>query len=134
MTVEPDPLTAFLQARIEEDAHVARAVVSACRDVRHEWPPEQAPGRGGPALTEFLRHFSESRMLREVEAKRAILAEHPLTRHVIPPGYRLVGEGFGCELCHDWDGVTEGRGYCGTLLAAVAVYSGHPDYRQEWKP
>ena len=59
--------------------------------------------------------------VRALMARDRILAAHPITTKVIPPGYRAgTGEKFGCETCHDWDGVTEGRGYCETLLALGA--------------
>ena len=91
-----DDLIAFLAARLDEDERAA--------------------------LTENLA----PRALSEVKAKRAILAEHPVTAEVISPGYRGGGDPFGCENCHDWDGVTEGYGYCGTLLAFAAIWGDHP--------
>jgi hypothetical protein len=97
-----DDLIAFLAARLDEDERAART---------ENLPP---------------------RALSEVKAKRAILPEHQITDRVISPGYQRRGDPFGCENCHDWDGATEGRGYCGTLLALAAVYADHPDYRQEW--
>jgi hypothetical protein len=75
------------------------------------------PGCALPGL-----HLDPPRARCEIDAKRAILAAHPLTTEVIPPGYRTgTGQPFGCETCHDWDGVTEGRGYCDTLLALAAA-------------
>ena len=110
MTAQPD-LAAFINARLDEDETAARGA----------WPEG--------IFGDWMRKGS-ARALREAAAKRAILAAHPVTTEVIPPGYRAgTGEKFGCETCHDWDGVTEGRGYCGTLRALAAVYADHPDYR-----
>jgi Family of unknown function (DUF6221) len=73
------------------------------------------------------------RQLREVEAKRAILAVH---------APREGGDGAGaeiqvCQTC-SWDGGAgdvEGDPYpCETLRFLAAVYSDHPDYQEEWKP
>lgn len=121
-------LAKFLAARFDEDERAADAVVFACRDSRQPWPPEQAPGRGGPALTAYLKHFSEHRSVREVAAKRSVLARHePL------PG--LNDELF-CAWCSTDTGGPEldWPWPCQDALAIAAVYSDHPDCRPEWKP
>jgi Family of unknown function (DUF6221) len=103
-----DDLTAFLKARLAEDE------------------AEAASFAGPPSLRERQR--------REAEAKRAILAAHPV---------RPVRNGT-CQVCTDVEG-TSYLSYlsdqhkvapppCPTLRALAAVYSDHPDYRQEWKP
>jgi hypothetical protein len=55
-------------------------------------------------------------------AHRKILEAHSLTTSVIPPGYGEHTAGFGCETCHNWDGITEGRGNCATILALAEGY------------
>ena len=60
--------------------------------------------------------------LRRCAADRKILAAHPYTTRVINPGYGSQSAGFGCETCHDWDGVPEGRGNCATILALAEGY------------
>jgi hypothetical protein len=106
-----EDLIAFIGARLDEDEQRAGYVHDGQRDSE----PLGGTGRcvcGWPA-----------RVDREVEAMRAILAAHPVTTEVIPPGYQAgTGEKFGCETCHDWDGATEGRGYCETLLALAAIW------------
>lgn len=87
----------------------------------------------GADHSHIARH-DPARVLAECDAKRRIVAAHPLTGSVIPEGYVGRNEGFGCETCHDWDGVTEALGNCDTLLALALVYAEHPDYRDEWKP
>ncbi len=108
-------LIVFLTARLDEDEAAADTVLFACRDSRQPWPPEQAPGRGGPALTAFLRHFSENRMLREVEAKRKIV--------------RRCMAGMD-ELDVYPNGLLTPRALLSrqTLMDLAAVYSDHPDY------
>lgn len=60
--------------------------------------------------------------LRFCTADRKILAAHPYTTRVVNPSYGQHTAGFGCETCHDWDGVPEGRGNCGTILALAEAY------------
>src|SRR5258706_4481378 len=113
-------LAKFLEARIGEVERAAGAVAVACRDVRMPWPPEQAQGRGGPALTDFLRHFGEMRMLREVDAKQMILAEHA-------SAHNQRGDTL-CFTC------TEGPWPCRTIALLAAVYSDHEDFDEGWRP
>lgn len=65
-------------------------------------------------------------ILRRCAADRKILAAHPYTTRVINPGYGPQSAGFGCETCHDWDGVPEGRGNCPTILALAEAYGLEP--------
>jgi hypothetical protein len=113
-------LAMFVSERLAEDLKVADGVVFACRDSRQPWPPEQAPGRGGPALTEYLRHFSEQRSLRQFSALREILAYHTeVQAWPWPPadGDEAVQEAMGIVLRH-----------------LATIWSDHPDFRPEWKP
>ncbi|WP_411096000.1 DUF6221 family protein [Streptomyces sp. 020-2-3H-GM] len=59
---------------------------------------------------------------RRCAADRKILAAHPYTTRVVDPSYGPHTAGFGCETCHDWDGVPEGRGNCPTILALAEAY------------
>lgn len=105
-------ITEFLLARIAEDE--AWVIRSDCEC-----------GEGWPRLPSC-----PDRVLAECEAKRGILAEHPITDKVV--GYGGGKHLFGCETCHDWDGVTEGHGYCPTLRYLAAPHSDHPDYDAGW--
>lgn len=60
--------------------------------------------------------------LRRCAADRKILAAHPYTTRVVNPVDGSHTAGFGCETCHDWDGVPEGRGNCATILALAEAY------------
>lgn len=64
-------------------------------------------------------------VLRRCAADRKILAAHPYTTRVVT-GYGEHTAGFGCETCHDWDGVPEGRGNCATILALAEAYGLEP--------
>ncbi len=97
-------LTAFLEARIDEDERYLKSN-------RH--------------------HLWTERPLREAAAKRAILAEHGPAN-----GGRDTDR---CRVCtaiaHTGMGQTDARRFrapCPTLLFLAAVYSDHPDYREEW--
>src|SRR5690348_3635216 len=103
-----DDLTAFLNARLDEDEQRAKG--------------SPAEGRVWP------------RALREVEAERAILAEH------LPREYDRYGRtGTYCRTC-----VTDHEAYmdddapdpwpCATVRHLAAVWSDHADYRPEWAP
>jgi hypothetical protein len=110
--VSAKDLVAFLKARLDED--------------EANWQREKAEGFG--ADTPWM----VDRMLCEVEAKRAILAEHG-------PGYPVTyPEPSGqptCGVCHagGWD--YEAAAWpCLTVRILAAVYSDHPDYDESWKP
>jgi Family of unknown function (DUF6221) len=120
-----DTLAEFLTARLDEDAKVADALYFAARI------PDKVPdffAAGGPAAEQFWGRFDPAWVLREVEAKRAILAEHTS----VPSRYI---ESSTCALCsvHTMKASTPVRWPCETVCALAAVYSGHPDYRAEWK-
>ena len=100
-------LAEFITARLGEDERWA-----------HEWQ-------------KIRDDWVEVRVLREVAAKRAILAEHA-------PGYPTTypkpsGQPT-CGVCHaggfEWE---PEKWPCATVRALGAVWSDHPDWR-EWKP
>lgn len=82
-------------------------------------------GRDDPAGLHIELHDPAS-ALRRCAADRKILAAHPYTWNVVNPSYGTHGAEFGCETCHDWDGVTEGRGNCATILALAEGYGLEP--------
>ena len=97
-----DGLTAFLTARLDEDE-------ASARDVRYIWP------------TSFEITLNPARVLREVEAGRAILAEY----------------GRIAESARRYPNAANAAALIAMQTAVrhlVAVYSDHPDYRPEWKP
>jgi hypothetical protein len=55
-------------------------------------------------------------------AHRKILEAHPYTDNVVPAGYQGSCAPFGCQTCHDWDGMTVGQGNCDTVLALAEGY------------
>lgn len=120
-----DSIAAFIEARVIEaeasarEFHEAR-ICSGCSD---GWEAGFDPDRcdcGYPV-----------RVLAEVAAKRAIIAT------TFQYEAKIDGE-WGC--CHSADAIA--RGYCpdtkvdeiDILRRLAAVWSSHPDYRQEWAP
>ena len=67
--------------------------------------------------TRFIADHDPARVLREVAAKRAILAEHAA----------------GADPCDVHDASLRTIP-CDTVLHIAAVWSDHDDYRQEWAP
>jgi hypothetical protein len=79
-----------------------------------------------PQDARHIARHDPARVLREVEAKRVILAGHR-------PDERERYWCGRCRIVRD-DNIWVGPAYpCSTLLALAAVYSDHPDYRAEWK-
>ena len=134
-----DDLTAFLSARLDEDEAVAKAAASAAGPRWHHelyWPDDGGDATAvifsaaGAPLADTLHREDEemaahiarhdpARVLRDVEAKRRLLARHWPDR-------------FGCQYCAD-GGHNSDRG-CADLADLGAIWSDHPDYREEWKP
>lgn len=75
-----------------------------------------------PGAAAFIALADPAAARRRCASDRKILAAHPYTTQVINPGYGPHSAGFGCETCHDWDGVTEGRGNCDTILALADAH------------
>lgn len=141
----PPSLVAFLAARLDEDEAGAQGCMNCGLPVRREttktgwthgdrgavgggWQGVRCPGK----VTGALPWPDPARVLREVEAKRAILGEHQ-------PGYSTTypkpsGQPT-CSVCNEgsWD-VECIPWPCPTVRHLSAIYSGHPGYRQEWKP
>ena len=118
-------LAEFLAARLDEDAATARAAGSCDY---YDDVDECVP------LADERNHMlrqSPARVLREVAAKRAILA--------MIWQYEAVTDGEWGD-CHSAEQIAAGK--CpdvdpdevdGVRILA-AVYSDHPDYQPEWKP
>jgi hypothetical protein len=131
----PIPLVEFLTTRLDEDEQTARlaARMAAAQQVKVDAGDESMTTRLMPLLNDMLddeavraylldppRHAGANdpaRMLREVEAKRAIVESAAM------PVAATQEARLGWEAQGD------------TILRALAtVYSDHPDYRDEWRP
>jgi hypothetical protein len=144
-----DDLTAFITARLDEDEAAVLAATpgpwkhmclgsEGCLVLR-ETGTVRERGRGRVARfgqkdwaadhadAEFVARHDPARVLREVAAKRAILGRHkPLHGRY----------GFCCAWCSD-DVDAFGLSHswpCADVRDIIAVWCGHPDYRQDWAP
>jgi hypothetical protein len=137
----PDDLTAFVAARLAEDEAAARAALesewfahvaefaradhyAAFGDLAVEydqWLPDVADG------AHVARH-DRARALREVAAKRAVLALHHAALY---EGRNSDGDERSDYFCNECD---LEKFPCRTVGLLAAVWSDHPDYRAEWAP
>lgn len=134
-------LTDFITARLAEDEKTARAAIYDRYNTTEEW--HCGEGKGGirtwwvadgwgdgivqttetayPAeMATHIARFDPKRVLREVEAKRAILARHCPDR----PPY--------VEYCRECENTRLNE--CPELRDLAAIWSDDPDYREEWRP
>ena len=114
-----DGLTAFLSARLDEDEAAAAACIG---DSGLEWYADRAAMGFEPRAAAHIARHDPARVLREVTAGREILRRHGLASE----------DSMNCLWCSE-----DYRPYrwpCPDVLSVAAVWSDHPDYRQEWKP
>ncbi|MFD8805596.1 DUF6221 family protein [Streptomyces sp. NPDC059597] len=139
-------LVEWLRAQLDEDERIARAASEYTEaewrlDEDGEtvlwWPPEPRVAdkereKGLPVVSDRWRgqtiyaraapHVAAhdpARVLREIDAKRRILAEHWLN-------------GWVCDTC---DNGEVGQTFpCATLRLLALPYADRPGYREEWRP
>jgi hypothetical protein len=114
-------LAAFLKARLDENETSAReAAVRGARWSAVKVDDEELGDAWWmhPPFEAHVRRHDPARVLREVEAVRKLLGLHVPIEGVEPPQ---------CIVCLEYVP-------CDTLRFLAAVYSDHPDYRQEWAP
>jgi hypothetical protein len=90
-----------------------------------------------------IARYDPSRALREVKARRAILAMHRPTQPHPEFGFTYPAAARFCGYCgpgDNWQAEQEPDHYpdalwpCGHVRILVAIWNDHPDYRQDWKP
>jgi len=128
-------LAKFLEARIGEDEHWAHMAEAG-------WPPENALAASEdpehypfmatditPSKATFIRRHDPGRVLREVDAKRKILAEHHDEESW--PGHCAVCLSDRAGFAETWN---PDESPCQTLRLLAAVYRDHEDYDPAFKP
>ena len=139
----------FLRDRYTERRAIAEAAAGLQCDPENGWgitdssiydPAEKrrwiSPHIGmlhEPESAEHIVANNPAVVLADLDAKLAILDEHPTTADVIaekPDGLH----GFGCATCHHDEGWTIGYGWCRTLRLLAAPFAAHPDYDERWRP
>jgi hypothetical protein len=126
-----DELIAFVKARLDEDEAAARGL---CGDGPYiaEWlisgefifvgtdplPEEPIVHARDERVAQWIARHDPARVLRDVEADRQLLFKYEIGKKLLPGPYKL--------------------GYCEALEEVIKIraarFSGHPDYRDEWKP
>lgn len=121
-----DELTAFITARLDEDEDEAR---EALRAHPGPWSADHASINdaagntvvydeyhwGGSAFAHIVRH-EPARVLRQVKALQVLVSIH----------------NPGTDPCDAHDAAMR-TVPCEVLTCVAAIYSDHPDYRQEWE-
>jgi hypothetical protein len=117
-------LVAFLRARLDEDE--ARA-----RKAEDEWDAEWVSAEWQDLPDEVFaqaRTYDPARVLREVEAQRAILDAYEWGKRRYDSREEMG------DLAQDRHRAGEVFALLATIQTLAAVYRDHPDYRREWAP
>lgn len=130
-------LIAFLNARLDEDEAAAesatyeRPVWRSDMNGVHQQDGLKIAEPHSWYLAEHIALHDPARALREVEAKRKILTMarvyREMTEELLRGNPSPTDPDMIAAASH---GATIGL----TLVALAEVYSGHPDYRTEWRP
>lgn len=123
--ITPMTLTEFLLARIAEDEALALRITPGRQAKNGRWNrgsiQDQAVRTIDPLHADHMGRHDPARVLAECDAKRYIVDIHS-----------------GWHTCPDEDAVEDDDATepapCLTLRILAAVYAGHPDYRQDWRP
>jgi hypothetical protein len=116
-------LMEFLRARIDEDEQIAKATYFD-HNFGYEWPDARNETRT-PELIHTRRH-DPARVLREIEAKRRLIDG------VAPSADCYYGR-CSCSGIDDAESHWLAKQAWLTFHTLAAVYSDHPDYRDDWR-
>jgi hypothetical protein len=107
-------LVEFLTARLDEDEAVAERLRSSSVGDPWGWQPNRLE-----TCEKRRVDYPPARVLADVKAKRAIVAEH------------VNGEAW-CDFCRG--GLESDWCTCRTLRHLATAYADHPDYDATWAP
>jgi Family of unknown function (DUF6221) len=147
--VSTPTLAGFLAARLDEDEGAARSAGAGTwsaaggdlydgtdphtrNAIGETWEWERDYGEWPAAAAHIARH-DPARVLREIEAKRAILAAYVAAKAAAPSADHRKPMSYWYELEEGIKvGIADGLEIA--VKHDAAVWSDHPDYRAEWKP
>jgi hypothetical protein len=127
-----DDLTAFITARLDEDEAIAKAAAN-----RHWLTDDNIitlhPEHDGDGFmswptradAQHAANHDPARVLREVAAKRAVLAWYADALDASKLFKEKLGTGTHMA--------TAAESYLNVMRGYAAVWSDHPDYKQEWE-
>lgn len=127
-------LAEFTAARLDEDERIARETIASEPDGTCGCPPGDwsyldtigSPDYG--TVYHVMRH-DPARVLREVAAKRKILARHA--------PHRTASGGLACDWCSedtdDRPQLAKVSWPCGDVRDIAAIWSDHPGYDPSWE-
>lgn len=104
---------------------------------------EDPPVESEPWFTlPHIAAWDPARVLREIEAKRLLLDDHPIVPRDVEPtvidGEEIGGPyfPFGCGNCHAEPDSPEvnGFGYCFTVKVLALPYADRDGYQESWRP
>jgi hypothetical protein len=157
--VERMTIVEFLNARLRDDEAYA---LEAAKEFGPDWIeiwsgqidlsanlPERQPPDNRPwdahvqtndsRVSRYMVRHDPARVLREVAAKRKIVAwhssQHNVGGTVWDPAAQFCST-CGDQCTHVGEARCEACGYddgCPTVLLLASVYDGHPDYEQAWR-
>jgi hypothetical protein len=140
-----DDLVQWLWAALDEDERIARRAGDSFRQIGETGVivategdrAEECASANWTGVAEHIVRHDPARVLRELEAKRRVLARHRAAP--VPPGNEWIGEYPYCA-AHAYR-VADGTVVypvelkdCPELRDLAAPYSDRPGYREEWRP
>ncbi len=124
-------LAKFLNARLDDDQWVAEGAARTDDRRQGAWYPAMfGPGGFDARVDDHLARHDPGRVLREVDAKRKIVAEHAMEPGMFPPSCVRCCDTNTAQYPQRWDAL---MWPCPTVRALAAVWSDHEDYDPAWK-
>ncbi|MFF2852661.1 DUF6221 family protein [Streptomyces sp. NPDC058001] len=125
-----DDLVRWLRAQLDMDERIAREAGDSFRQIGETGVivategdrAEECASANWAGIAEHIVAWDPSRVLREIEAKRRLIAEHRQAQ----PRWCVV-----CDVPSDYQGREFG---CTTLRLLALPYADRPGYRQAWRP
>ncbi|MEV0036214.1 DUF6221 family protein [Streptomyces sp. NPDC050804] len=122
-------VVAFLRARLDEEAELAGRCDG---DDRRQWNAREDTvdfcqmdlSGFHPTIAQHVALHDPARVLRDVEAKRRVLARHVLSPPIGDPEIPWANRSDCQYDGEDWP--------CPDLLDLVLPYAGHAEYREQW--